>query len=319
MNGLILAFAAMTSWSISVFPFTRAGRIMSVASMNIIRLVLGTLLIFITALILEQQNFFSIFSLAYGEAWLWLAISGILALGIGDYFGLRMYIILGPRFGAVLTTLSPAAALLLGYLLLHEKINIIGIAGICITITGVMSISLGPTERSNIPDHGHGSVFTGITFGIISAICNGAGLAFSKKAFITQQAKQLPLSPISASFMRFSVATIIVLLFLLLFGKLFDQIKNIGRQPVNVLGLAAAGTVFGPLLGVTFALMAIQTINVAVAQTIFALVPVVALLISHFALKQKITRFAMIGVIIAIAGVAILIWRLRIAEALGLG
>ncbi len=319
MNGLILAFAAMLSWTISVFPFTKAGRIMTVASMNIIRLVLGTLLIFIAAVIIEHQNFFSIFSYAYGQAWLWLAISGILALGIGDYFGLRMYIILGPRFGAVLTTLSPAAALVMGYLLLNEKINIIGIAGICITITGVMSISLGPTERSSIPDHGHGSVFTGIVFGIISAICNGAGLAFSKKAFIVQQAKQLPLSPISASFMRFFVAMVIVLLFLLVFGKLLDKIKNIRRQPLNVLGLAAAGTVFGPLLGVSFALMAIQTINVAVAQTIFALVPVIALLISHFVLKQKITGYAMMGVVIAIAGVAILIWRLRIAEVLGTG
>lgn len=117
--------------------------------------------------------------------------------------------------------------------------------------------------------------------------------------------------------MRFFAATIVVLLFLFVSGKLMDKIKNIRQQPLPVLGLAAAGTVFGPLLGVSFALMAIQTINVAVAQTIFALVPVVALLISHFALKQRITKHAMIGVIIAISGVAILIWRAKLAEIFG--
>ncbi|MEO6404407.1 MAG: DMT family transporter [Ferruginibacter sp.] len=318
MNGLLFAFVAMISWSLSVFPFTKAGRIMNVASMNIIRLVLGTVLIFFTAFIIEQGKLFSIFSPAYLEAWLWLAISGILALGVGDYFGLRMYTILGPRFGAVLTTLSPAAALLMGFMLLGEKINIIGIAGICITIIGVMSISLGPAERSIIPDHGHGSVFNGIIFGIISAICNGAGLAFSKKAFITQQAKAAALSPISASFMRFSSATIIVLLFLLIFKKLSANIKTISHQPKKVLGLAITGTIFGPLLGVSFALMAIQTINVAVAQTIFALVPVVTLLISFFVLGQKISRYAILGAIIAISGVALLIWRMPIAAMLNM-
>ena len=47
----------------------------------------------------------------------------------------------------------------------------------------------------------------------------------------------------------------------------------------------------------------------AFLATIFALVPVVALITAHFIYKKKITVHASAGVALAIAGVALLIWR----------
>jgi drug/metabolite transporter (DMT)-like permease len=81
------------------------------------------------------------------------------------------------------------------------------------------------------------------------------------------------------------------------------------KQPRPVLQNAIAGTVFGPLLAVGCALISIQYIPAAVAQTIFTLVPVVALLIAHFFYREKITTYALGGVVTAILGVGILIWR----------
>lgn len=313
--GVLTAFLATICWAASVFPFTKAGRVMTVESMNLVRLAMGTFLVFLAALIFDR-NFFSIFSSDYIGGWLWLGISGILALGIGDYFGLRMYTILSPRYGSVLTTLSPAMALLMGIIFLNEQLNLIGLCGMAITITGVMTMSLGRKERSNIPDHGHGSVYKGIIFGIISAVCNGAGLALSKKGFLTQSALLHNIHPLTGSFIRFIVATIIVLFFMLANKKLLPNIRNIKVQSGHVLRLAALGVMFGPLLAVSFAMVAIQYINVAVAQTIFALVPVVALFISHFIYKEKISRNALIGVFAAIIGVAVLIWRMEIVDLL---
>ncbi|MEP7164515.1 MAG: DMT family transporter [Ferruginibacter sp.] len=316
--GILLALAGTICWAICVFPFTKAGRLMSVASMNLFRLVIGTMLVMLVASVVETKNFLSVFSSSYLDAWLWLGLSGIIALGIGDYFNYRMYVILSPRYGSALSTLSPAAALLLGIKLLDENINLVGITGMIITIFGVMSMSLGRTERSNIPDHGHGSVFKGIVFGTIAAICNGAGLVFSKKGFLTQAATGNSISPVTASSIRFIIATVIVLLITFLNKKLVANWQNIRSQPWSTLRTAFSGTIFGPLLGVSFALTAIQYIDVAVAQTIFALVPVVVLLISHFVYKEKITKYALIGVATAIIGVAILIWRIKI-EAMYLG
>jgi drug/metabolite transporter (DMT)-like permease len=290
---------------------------MSVQSLNLLRLVLGTVLVMLAAVLVEGPGF-AVFADRYVQGWLWLGLSGITALGIGDYFGLRMYTILSPRYGSVLTTLSPAMALLMGRLLLDERMNLTGIAGMAITITGVMTMSLGRKERSRIPDHGHGSIVKGIGFGIISALCNGAGLAMSKKGFMLQAAGGYPVPPLTGSFMRFLVATIAALLVLALVKKLRLNYANIKRQRPRILMVAATGVLFGPLLGVGFAMTAIQYIDVAVAQTIFALVPVVALLISHLVYKEKITGSALAGMLAAVTGVLLLVWRIKIAAFLGL-
>jgi drug/metabolite transporter (DMT)-like permease len=272
----------------------------------------------LVAVCADHGNFSSIFSEQYSKGWLWLGLSGIVSLGIGDYFNLKMYTILSPRNGSALGTLSPASALLFGILLLDEHINFIGIIGIGITITGVMSLSLGRTERSALPDHGHGSIFSGVLFGVISAICNGAGLAFSKKGFLEQAATGNTIQPITGSFMRFLIAMIVVVLITLLNNKLVSNWKNIRQQTWSTKRTALSGIFFGPLLAVSFALSSIQYINVAVAQTIFGLVPVMTLLIAHFIYKERITKYAMAGVLIAIAGVAILIWRNEVAAGIGL-
>jgi drug/metabolite transporter (DMT)-like permease len=312
--GIAIAFAGTIFWAISIFPFTRASRLMTVASMNLFRLLAGTVLVGLLAALVSFDNLIGIFSEDYLEAWLWMGLSGIVALGLGDYFNYRMYVILTPRYGSVLATLSPASALLFGSLLLNEDINTVGILGLSITIMGIVGMSLGRSERNSIPDHGHGSILSGIMFGLISALCNGAGLAFSKRAFIEQTSAGASLHPITGSFMRFLVATVVVVLITALSKKLIPNLRNIRSQPGFNLRIAFAGILFGPLLGVSCAMIAIQYIDVAVAQTIFALVPVVALIIAHFLYKEKITQYAIAGVIIAIAGVMILIWRIAIME-----
>jgi drug/metabolite transporter (DMT)-like permease len=261
-----------------------------------------------------DPNFFSIFSRKYAPGWLWMGLSGTIALGIGDYFGLKMYTILSPRYGSVLTTLAPAMALMMGIILLDEHMNFIGICGMLITILGVTNMSLGRKERSSIPDHGHGSIYKGIIFGLILAACNGCALAISKKGFMEQASSGEPLHPITGSFIRYFIATVIVVVFMLLKKILVKNIRNIFRQPMPVLQIAGLGVLLGPLLALSFAMFAIQTIDVAVTQTIFSLVPVVTLLISHFILKEKITWNSLIGVSIAVTGVCILIWRESILQ-----
>jgi drug/metabolite transporter (DMT)-like permease len=56
-------------------------------------------------------------------------------------------------------------------------------------------------------------------------------------------------------------------------------------------------------------MLAIMNINVAIAQTIFATVPMFTLLIAYFYFKQKITLRAISGVIASLFGVALLVWQ----------
>ncbi len=310
--GLLYALSATLSWAIGVFPLTAASRQLPVASMNHLRLLLASLLLFMLAAIAEGASFFSILSTSYFNGWIWLGVSGVIALVAGDLLSFRSYAILGPQHGPVLTTLSPAAALLAGIILVNEHINFIGISGMLITIVGVMSISLGRTQRQSIPDHGHGSVLAGILFGVLAACCHGSALAFSKKGFLEQAAAGESIGPFAASFIRIFTAVVLVYLLSLLTRRTKQVFQHIGDSKAGIRN-TIVGTIFNPVLSVTLSMIAILHIDVAVAQTIFSLVPLFALIIARMFYKEPISGRSVAGVIAALVGVALLIWRNVIA------
>jgi drug/metabolite transporter (DMT)-like permease len=309
--GFVYAFAATACWAIAAFPLTTASRQLPVNSMNHLRLLLATIILFIAAVIIEGNNFFVIFSADYIKGWLWLGISGIVALVIGDFFSFRSYAILSPQHGSVLTTLSPASALLFGIILVKENINWVGIVGMLITIVGVMSISLGRSQRNSIPDHGHGSVAKGIVFGILAAACHGAALAFSKKGFVLQAELQHPIGPLSATFIRIVSGLLLVYTISFCTGKLKEAWYHLRDSKEGVKN-TIIGSIFNPGLSVALSMVTILYINVAVAQTIFSMVPLFALLIAFFVYKEKITPRSVWGVVAALMGVMLLIWRNKI-------
>lgn len=309
--GFLYAFAATACWAIGAFPLTRASRLLPVGSLNHLRLLLAALVILILAWAVEGSGFTRIFSFSYLSAWIWLGASGVLALLIGDFFSFRSYAILGPQAGSVLTTLSPASALLSGIILVNEQINWVGILGMGITIIGVMSISLGRSQRGQIPDHGHGSVFKGILFGVLAAACHGGALAFSKKGFMEQAAIHQSIGPLSATFIRIFTAAVSILLVSAFTGKLQEVFSHLKDNREGIFQ-TILGTVFNPVLAVSLSMITILHINVAVAQTIFAMVPLFALLIAFFFYREKITLRSVLGVVAALIGVALLIWRNRL-------
>ena len=312
-TGIIFALLTTLFWSIGIFPFTQAARRLGTNPMNHFRLLLATIVIGTFSYLVEGRNFTILFSSQYYNSWFWLGLSGVIGLAIGDYFAFAMFSILGARIGSVLTTIAPAAALILGALIINEHISYIGIIGIVITITGVNFISFGKSERNKIPDHGHGSIAFGIFAGIIGALCQGAGLVLAKKGMLSQPIS-FPLIPLNATFIRLSSATVSILLFSIITGRIRSMIIPIITNKNKGIKYALAGAFFGPILGVTLALYAVSLIDASVAQTIFSLVPAFAFIISALIFKEKITKTSLSGLDVAIFGVIVLIWRERISE-----
>lgn len=310
-TGIFFALLTTLSWSIGIFPFTEASRRFGTETLNNFRLLLATILIGVFCFF-SGQHFQELFSEKYFQAWLWLGLSGIVGLTIGDGFGFVMYAILGARAGSALTTLAPCAAVLLGNVLLNEHVNAIGIVGMLITIFGVMYLSLGKTEQNQMPDHGHGSLLKGIIFGIIAALCQGAGLVLAKKGFLEQEVMHSPIAPFEATFVRMSIATLIMMLYTIIRGKIKSVFLPVIQNKNNGIPYSIAGTIFGPTLGVTLSLYTVTLIDVGVAQTIFSLVPVVVLLIAAIFFKENFSKRSFAGLLLAIAGVMILIWREKI-------
>lgn len=307
--GVNFALLATLSWSFCIFPFTQAARRLGSVSLNHFRLLLAVCILGVASFSLRTADFISLFSNDYLDAWLWLGLSGIIGLTIGDHFGFAMYAILGARVGSVLTTFAPASTLVISYFLISEELSWIGIFGMFITILGVIWISLSRDQRQQIPNHGHGSIRLGILYGVLSAICQGAGLVLAKKGMLAEHSVHTDIFPIHATFIRLFIGTLTLYLFSFLRGNLKKVFVPIISNQESGIRFAVAGTLFGPVIGVTLSLFTVTLIKASVAQTIFSLVPVFALILSYFLLKERISLRSFIGVIVAIGGVIILIWR----------
>ncbi|HEY6162631.1 MAG TPA: DMT family transporter [Bacteroidia bacterium] len=312
--GELVAFCTTISWSIGIFPFTLAARRLGSNSLNHFRLLLACFFLTLISIVALSGNFQDLFLAPLSEQWMWFGLSGVVGLAMGDYFGFGSFAILGTRLGSVLTTLAPAATLFAGYFLVKERINIIGITGILVTIGGMIWLSLSRSETSNVKDEGHGDLTKGIIFGVLSAVCQGVGVVLANKGFAVESAYHIP--AVQATWMRIVSATSVIFLFTIITGKIRSVAKPVLQNPGKANWYALAGTFFGPVFGVSCSMYALDLLhnNPSVAQTIFSLVPIFVIPISIFAYREKISRKAWLGALIAVAGVVILVQRNNIAE-----
>lgn len=236
-------------------------------------------------------------------AWIWLGLSGLVGLAIGDLFGFTSLRILGARRQSVIGTTAPAASAIVGLALLGEELTLTDTVGIALTIFGVMVAMNTSDEREEVHSEGFGSYSVGILLAIGGAICQGAGLVLAKKGMLVQEAD---IAPFHATFLRMIVGFVAT--------YLLDVIRRAPHRPLreaftNEEARTAMflGTFFGPIIGVTMSLIAAKNLDVAVAQTIFSLVPFVVMLIMRVFYGQRIPVRSIVGAVISVIGVIALV------------
>ncbi len=314
-SGILIAFCTTLCWSIGIFPFTEAARRLGPNQVNHIRLLMAVIFLTILSIIFLGLSPLELFSGPLAEQWLWFGISGIVGLSLGDYFGFTSFAILGTRMGSIFSTLSPAAALMAGYFIIGERINFIGILGIFITIGGVIWLVMGKSPEEGTTDYSHGNLRRGILFGIMGALCQGAGLVLANKGFAYKnEGAELP--AFHATWIRMICATSALYLSTIIRGKLRAMTQPVLENRRNGVWYALAGTLFGPVFGVSFSMYAVILLHdkPSVAQTIFSLFPVFVLPLGYLIYRQKITLSSFLSASIAIGGVIVLIWRDEIAS-----
>jgi drug/metabolite transporter (DMT)-like permease len=149
------------------------------------------------------------------------------------------------------------------------------------------------------PDTPHGHTRRGVLFGILAALGQAVGLVFSK------QGMSGDFSPFQANAIRMLAAVLFVWIWAALERRARTTINSVRGKP-RVIGLLALGAFVGPVLGVSSSLFAIQHAEIGVASTLMALTPVIILPISYFVFHEKVGWQAIVGTVLAIAGVAIL-------------
>ncbi|MFA6335455.1 MAG: DMT family transporter [Bacteroidales bacterium] len=304
--GELISIAVALSWTLSALFFEFAGKKIGSLIVNILRLIfafflLGTMLFFTTGSYFPQN--------ADTNTWIWMTLSGLVGFVFGDLCLFYSYLLITARFSQLLMTLAPPFAALFGWILLGETLSPMGFAGMAVTLLGIAISVLKRGEN----DNGKANLklhlpVKGLLLGIGGALGQGLGIVLSKQgmnyySISAQGTEAAPYIPFAATQIRIITGIIGFALIVLLSGRTKNFIEGIKNKK----GMAAtfAGSIFGPFIGVSLSLMAIQYTNTAVASTIMATTPIIILIPYVLLYKKKITFIEVLGAVLSVAGVSL--------------
>ena len=238
------------------------------------------------------------------HTWIWLAVSGIVGFVIGDYCLFKAYIITGARVAMLMMTLAPVFAALSAWIILGEVMSINSLLAMIITLVGIALViftrTKGATSATMKGKYSMTYPAKGIILGIIAAAGQGVGIVLSKYGMKDYD-------PFAASQIRVITGFIGFAILFFMLGR-WKELPASFRD-TKAMKWLIVGSVFGPFLGVSFSLMAVQHTSAGIAQTIMSLTPVLIIPPAVYFNKEKVTWREIIGAIVAVCGVVMFfIW-----------
>jgi drug/metabolite transporter (DMT)-like permease len=291
--GEIAGLATSFFFAATALIFTKTGHMIGSQATNRMRLLFALPYLLILNFILFREP---LPSSADSSRWIWLSLSGVIGLALGDAFLFRSLVSLGSRLGSLLLSLAPIFGSIIAWIFFGESLTALQIFGITLALSGIGWVVVSHEEPADTPQ---GQTRRGVFFGVLSALGQAVGLVLAKQAMTDS------FSPIQANAIRMVAATIFVWVWAAFEGQAGATFASIRQQPKS-LGLLALGALIGPVLGVSSSLLAVQHAEVGVASTLMALPPVIVLPISYFVFKEKAGWQVIAGTLLAIVGVAVL-------------
>lgn len=332
--GELISIVVAFSWMFTALFFEFAGKRVGSLTVNLLRLffaffLLGALLYFTTGSMLPVA--------ANGKTWFWMTLSGLVGFVFGDLCLFYSYIIITARFSQLLMTLAPPFAAFFGWMLLNEKMSSMGFLGMSVTLTGIAisilkrnskpdtdSLVAGASNLTVVTDYEKKKMSSlisklkpnvslhlplkGVLLGLGGALGQGLGIVLSKmgmnsytiSAAGTEAAQYIPFA---ATQIRIITGAIGFALIIILTGR--SKVFIAGVKDKKATLAIFGGAIFGPFLGVSLSLMAVQHTNTAIASTIMATTPILILIPYVLFYKKKITLIEFLGVILSVGGVAL--------------
>ncbi len=295
--------AILTSllWTLCSLFFASAGRRMGALSVNAYRIIIALGLLSGVHLLV----FGTLSPGANNDQWIYLSISGIIGLGIGDfgYFGALIH--LGPRKAVLLMSMSPIFSVISAYFILDEVPGMFALVGISITLIGVAIVVVERAEFSGEPELTHSNRIKGIIAGIGGSIGQGVGLVISKYGMINAASDPSnPLNPLSVTLIRLLSAGIFVWLVVIISGNSGHILRSLKDR--TGLSLTFVGAALGPFIGVYLSMVALNYTYAGVAATLMSLMPVMVIPIIYLKYRQKTNLRGVAGALVAFTGVAII-------------
>ncbi|MCF6359096.1 MAG: DMT family transporter [Draconibacterium sp.] len=294
--GEIAGLLTAVFWTVTSLAFESAGKKVGSLSVNLIRLVMAFFFIGIYSWI-ARGFFFPTDATLY--QWKWLALSGLIGFVIGDLLLFQAFVVIGARISMLMMALAPPFAALIGWLILGEVLSPMSWLGMAVTMCGIVIVIL---KREKIEENGtivkkikSGYPVAGILLALGGAMGQAAGLVISKKGMGEYDAFSASQIRVLAGVVGFTI----LFFFMKRWGKVWEALKH--RAAMKRITL---GSFFGPFLGVSFSLIAVQHTQAGVAATLMAISPVLIIMPAIILFNEKVNWKEILGAVITVAGVA---------------
>jgi drug/metabolite transporter (DMT)-like permease len=293
--GQLAALGTSLCFSATSTLFTLAGRRVSALVVNRTRLLLAIAFLLLAHAFLGEPlplgaEPFRLF---------WLGISGVIGLALGDVFLFQAFVWIGPRLAMLMMSLAPVLASLMGWLFLDEVLSAGQMVGIGLTIGGIAWVVLERNGTDAVGGAHNRQYLLGLLFGLGAAVGQAGGLVTAKFGSVGD------FSALSGTLIRMVSAAVVMWVAAALSRQVGLTIRRVRANPQALLYMVG-GAFFGPFLGVTLSLYAIQRTPVGIASTLMALPPIFLLPIGRLVFKERFGWQAVTGTLIAILGVSLL-------------
>jgi drug/metabolite transporter (DMT)-like permease len=289
--------ALVTALMFSIGPtfFTLAGRRVGSVVVNRSRLLIATLVLMAIHAALAGGRPLPLD--AGGARWLWLGLSGVVGLALGDAALFQAFVQIGTRLTMLVFALTPVVAAIQARIVFGEILRPVQILAMAVTLAGVAWVV---TERAaNGEGRRERHYLQGIGLALAGATGQATGLILARAGL------QGDFSAFDGNVIRISSAAAAIWIATLLRGQALPTLRRL-RADRPALRHTAWGSLFGPVIGVWLSLVAIRHTSIGVASTLMALPPVFLLPIGRLAFGERVGGRAVLGTLVAMAGVALL-------------
>ncbi len=290
--GEIAALLTALSWTATMMAFEAAGRRVGSLNVNFLRVVIAS--VFLAVFGYLQRGLWLPFD-ASPHNWIWLSVSGLIGLTLGDICLFRAFILVGARIAALVMAFVPVISALISWLCLGEILSRLDQTGMLLTTSGIIMVVTGKRADSSGTRRGYSPM--GLLMALGGALGQAVGLVFSKYGMGAYDA-------FAANHIRLLAALAGFVLLFTLTGR-WRKLAHATRHPSGM-AYTTLGSFFGPFVGVSLSLYAVQHTQVGIAATIIALVPIFIIPPSMILKKEKIGLRDLVGAILAVGGSALL-------------
>ncbi len=290
--GEIAALGTALSWTVTMMAFEAAGKRIGSLNVNLIRLVLGSLFLSLFCYV-TRGLFFPMDATLHN--WMWLSLSGVIGLTLGDMCLFKAFVLVGSRIAALMMAFVPVLSAIISWLFLGELLSLRDQTGMVMTTVGIIIVVLRRQDHGNAARRRYPLMGLLLAFG--GAAGQAVGLVFSKYGMGVYNA-------FAANQIRLLAGLSGFVLIFLITGR-WRKLPAVMQSKPGI-AFTSVGSFFGPFIGVSLSLYAVQHTQVGVAATIIALVPIFIIPPSIVFKKEKIGLRDILGALIAFAGSALL-------------